>query len=71
MRPANLIGCGVDYESSSGTSTHGTITKVRYSLFGEPSVVIRASTPPGEMSTDLMVFGRLAADLISTARSGT
>lgn len=63
-----LVGRAVDYETSPGTSGHGTIARVRHSLFGEPSVIIHPTVRPGQVATDLVLFGRLAAELISRAQ---
>lgn len=66
-----LVGRVVDYETSPGTTGHGTIARVGHSLFGEPSVIIHPTVRPGQVAIDLLLFGRLAAELISNAQRDT
>ena len=61
---ADLVGTEVDYEPSTGTVQHGTITSATYSIAGEPVLIIAPACRPCESLVSTVLVGRPASAVL-------
>lgn len=61
---SDLIGTEVDYEPSTGTWLHGTITSATYSTSGEPVLIIAPARRPCESLASSVLIGRPASAVL-------